>query len=197
MSGPPPPGHIFHNIPFISCISDSCGRDERSFVSLQRCAALPACSEQKQLAQCRPQGRCSMCTAFLAAFFGDVEVGNRVPSGCCTHLMTDIPLQTFRLLGPEAGTPFFRSNPPYKGSLFRSQCHGSRSPPPSFQRQEDSCPLQSFVCQRRHVRRSNARCLYTSSGGTGRCPLPPVSATPVLAPPEPGCLAPQRPARTS
>ena len=28
----------------------------------------------------------------MAAFFGDVEVGSRVPSGCCTRLTTDIPL---------------------------------------------------------------------------------------------------------
>merc|ERR1719490_515101 len=72
----------------------------RSSVSLQQYAASPACSEQKQLALCRPRGRCSRCTAFLAAFFGDVEVGSRVPSGCCTRLKTDIPPQTCRLQGP-------------------------------------------------------------------------------------------------
>merc|ERR1712037_63793 len=77
---------------------------------------------------------------FWLHFFGDVEVGSRVPSGCCTRLTTDIPPQTCRLQGPEAGTPFFRSSPPCKGSLSRSQCRGSRSIPPSSQRQEDSSP---------------------------------------------------------
>ena len=28
------------------------------------------------------------------------------------------------------------------------------------------------MCQRRHVRRNNARCLYTFSGDMGRCPPP-------------------------
>ena len=28
------------------------------------------------------------------------------------------------------------------------------------------------MCQRKHVRRNSARCLYTFSGGMGRCPPP-------------------------
>jgi len=173
-----PPGHI-RNLAFISCISDSCGQGGHSAFSLQQCAASPSCSEQKQLAQCRPQGQCSRCTAFLAAFSGDVEVGSRVPSGCCTHLKTDIPPQTCRLQGPEADTPSSRSNPPCKGSLFRSQCRGNRSPPPSFQRQADSCQLQNFECPHKHVHRSSVHCLYIFSGDMGHCPPPPASATPV------------------
>lgn len=172
-----PPGHI-RNLAFISCISDSCGRGGHSVVSLQQCAASPSCSEQKRLAQCRLQGQCSTCTASLAAFSGDVEVGSKVPSGCCTHLTTDIPPQTCQLQGPEAGTPSSRSSPPCKGSLFRSQCRGNRSPPPSSQRQADSCQLQNFECQRRHVRRNSVRCLCIFSDDMGRYPPPPASATP-------------------
>jgi len=94
-------------------------------------------------------------------------------------LTIDIPPQTCRLQGPEADTPSSHSGPPCKGSLFRSQCRGNRSPPPSFQRQVDSCQLQSFECQRRHDRHSSVRCLCIFSGDMGHCPPPPASAAPV------------------
>ena len=51
-------------------------------------------------------------------------------------------------------------------------------PPPHHHQHQDphhKCLIknhQSFVCQRKRVRRNNAHCWYTFSGGMGRCPPP-------------------------